>query len=158
MNTSPQASSKGQTMTISTIMTRDHRVCDEAFFRLESAALNKDWATCERAVAQFVRGMRHHFDLEEERLFPAFEQATGMANGPTAVMRLEHVQMRTLFTELEAAVAGRDAKGVDGLCETILIMMQQHNLKEENVLYPMLDRALPAGEADHLEKDLAEAA
>jgi hypothetical protein len=29
----------------------------------------------------------------------------------------------------------------------LLIMMQQHNLKEENILYPMCDQAL-AGDAD----------
>ncbi len=29
-----------------------------------------------------------------------------------------------------------------GYAETLLIMMQQHNLKEENVLYPMCDQHL----------------
>jgi iron-sulfur cluster repair protein YtfE (RIC family) len=31
-----------------------------------------------------------------------------------------------------------------GNAETLLIMMQQHNVKEENVLYPMCDQHLTA--------------
>ncbi|HJP36976.1 MAG TPA: hypothetical protein QF901_13425 [Gammaproteobacteria bacterium] len=38
-----------------------------------------------------------------------------------------------------------DKKDVDdylGFSETLLIIMQQHNVKEEQVLYPMADQAL----------------
>jgi len=31
-----------------------------------------------------------------------------------------------------------------GLAETLLLMLQQHNLKEEQILYPMMDQALAA--------------
>ncbi|TRZ68118.1 MAG: hemerythrin domain-containing protein, partial [Rhodocyclaceae bacterium] len=30
------------------------------------------------------------------------------------------------------------------VAETLLILMQQHNMKEENILYPMCDQALAA--------------
>ena len=47
-----------------------------------------------------------------------------------------------------------------GVAETLLIMMQQHNMKEENVLYPMCDQHLAAEMAQvvqRLETELAEA-
>ena len=38
--------------------------------------------------------MLRHFEMEEAVLFPAFEEATGMTQGPTMVMHAEHVQMK----------------------------------------------------------------
>ncbi len=75
-----------------------------------------------------------------------------MYRGPTQVMRGEHVQMRQLLAAAETALAERDADDYMGNAETLLIMMQQHNVKEENVLYPMCDQHL----ADQLENLLPE--
>jgi DUF438 domain-containing protein len=70
-----------------------------------------------------------------------------MHQGPTQVMRGEHVQMRQLLAAAEAALAERDVDDYSGNAETLLIMIQQHNVKEENILYPMCDQQL----ADQLE-------
>lgn len=78
---------------------------------------------------------------EEELLFPALEALNGPA-GPTQVMRMEHGQMRALAAQAGAALAGRDAQEFFGLAETLLLMIQQHNMKEERILYPLLDRSL----------------
>ena len=59
-------------------------------------------------------------------------------------MRTEHQQMRGLFEELRAGMANQDADGVLGAAETLNVLMQQHNLKEEEILYPMTDQALGA--------------
>jgi hemerythrin-like domain-containing protein len=86
--------------------------------------------------------MDRHFAMEEDVLFPAFEAKTGNTMGPTQVMRMEHEQMRALMNDMERAVtAGNDAEYL-GLSETLNMIMQQHNLKEENMLYPMSDRVL----------------
>ena len=101
-----------------------------------------DWARCGSALAGFALELRAHLAAEEAVLFPAFEAASGMKNGPTQMMRIEHEQMRELLGQLEAGLAAQDAEGFDGAAETLLILMQQHNMKEENILYPMCDRAL----------------
>lgn len=87
-------------------------------------------------------------------LFPAFENATGMRQGPTQVMRMEHGQMRALVGQMEAALAARDGEGYAGAAETLLILMQQHNMKEENILYPMCDQSL-AGQVEAIAAELA---
>ena len=89
-------------------------------------------------------------------LFPAFEDATGMRMGPTQVMRMEHEQMRAMMNAAAAALAGGDREGFLGQVDSLLITMQQHNMKEENVLYPMCDQHL-AIEASGLVKRLAAA-
>jgi hemerythrin-like domain-containing protein len=72
-----------------------------------------------------------------------------MRAGPTEVMRTEHAQMRGLLQEMAIAVAGADQDRYLGLSETLNMLMQQHNLKEENMLYPMSDQVL-GGERDNL--------
>ena len=57
-------------------------------------------------------------------------------------MRGEHTQLRELIATAEAALAARDADDYSGIAETFLIMVQQHNMKEENILYPMCDQHL----------------
>jgi hemerythrin-like domain-containing protein len=74
-------------------------------------------------------------------LFPKFEQATGSAMGPTQVMKAEHAQMRQLFKDMQSAVDDQDKDRYLGLSETLMIVMQQHNMKEEQILYRMADQA-----------------
>ena len=126
----------------------DHRHCDRLFATAEDAARRADWAACRKHFAAFTSAMLHHFEVEESVLFPAFEQATGMTMGPTAMMRSEHAQMRDLLDNMAAVIAAGRRDDYLGLSETLLLYMQQHNLKEENVLYPMSDQALAASGID----------
>jgi hemerythrin-like domain-containing protein len=135
--------------TISSYMTSDHHRCDELFSQAEAAASGQDWGTIAADLQSFLDSMHHHFKMEEDVLFPAFEQSTGMSMGPTQVMRMEHVQMRELFDAMADAVKQQDRDEFLGQAETLLVMMQQHNMKEEQMLYRMADQAL-AGEMEEV--------
>src|SRR5512147_1789043 len=115
----------------------DHRACDDLFASAEAAVAQKDWDSARSLFERFRAAMTHHLAMEEEVLFPAFEARTGMSTGPTQVMRMEHAQMRGLMQEMARAVLAADRDGYLGLSETLNMLMQQHNLKEENMLYPM---------------------
>ena len=134
------------------LLTDDHRRCDEFFARVEQAVDARQWARASDDFSGFRDAMLKHFAAEETLLFPAFEARTGMSMGPTQVMRNEHAQMRALLDAAADALAGKDADEYSGNAETLLIMMQQHNMKEENVLYPMCDQRL----GDQLESLAAE--
>jgi hemerythrin-like domain-containing protein len=135
--------------TISNYMTSDHHRCDELFSQAEAAASGQDWGMIATDLQVFLDSMRQHFKMEEEVLFPAFEQRTGMSMGPTQVMRMEHVQMRELFDAMADAVKQQDRDEFLGQAETLLVMMQQHNMKEEQMLYHMADQVL-AGEMEEV--------
>ncbi len=137
------------------ILPPHHKHCDDLFSAAEEAAQNGDWGACDEALGNFGIELRAHLAAEESVLFPAFENATGMRHGPTQMMRLEHEQMRELLVQMEAALAARDGEAFGGAAETLLILMQQHNMKEENILYPMCDQAL-AGQVDALGAELIE--
>jgi hemerythrin-like domain-containing protein len=146
--------------TIRTFMTDDHRHCDDLFAEAEQALGKKNLPAAKAAFAHFRSAMLAHFDCEEKTLFPTFEAKTGMSMGPTQVMRMEHSQMRTLLDDARAALAQGDADDYLGVADTLLIMMQQHNMKEENILYPMCDQHLAAEAPElltHLESELSEA-
>lgn len=127
---------------LSSLYADHHKRCDEVFADAEAAAAEGRWAEAATGTQRFDRMLTAHLASEEGTLFPAFEEATGMRGGPTFVMRAEHEQMRGLLAELAAAVQAKSKDGFAGAAETLLVLMQQHNLKEENILYPMCDRAL----------------
>ncbi len=127
----------------------DHRSCDDLFASAEESAGQKNWGEAQTFFSQFHAAMLHHLAMEENVLFPAFEDRTGSTGGPTQVMRMEHEQMRGLMQDMAHAVAKTDYEGYLGLSETLNMLMQQHNMKEENILYPMTDKVL-AVERDSL--------
>ena len=135
---------------ISEYMSGDHQRCDEIFTAAEASAAS---GKVDAALLQsLIDAMQRHFTIEENVLFPTYEQRTGNTSGPTQVMRMEHQQMRNLFTEMTQASDENDAEELAGLCDTLLILMQQHNMKEENILYPMIDQVCAADESEILER------
>ena len=127
--------------TIAEFMSAKHHTCDEAFAIAEQAALDNSWSDAEAAFNNFRTELAKHFRMEEDKLFPALLSAGGPA-GPVQMMRMEHAQMNTLIEQMAITLTHQDAQGYDGLSETLLIVMQQHNLKEEQMLYPISDHFL----------------
>ncbi|BCB27679.1 hypothetical protein SKTS_25650 [Sulfurimicrobium lacus] len=135
--------------TISDFLAPDHQRCDNLFAVAEAAAAHGDWDNAAREFSLFHDALLHHFAMEEEVMFPAFEARTGMTQGPTSMMRSEHRQMTDLLNQMADAMARKDSNSFLGDADTLLIIMQQHNMKEEQMLYQMADQAL-AGELDEV--------
>ncbi len=123
--------------------TLDHRRCDENWAEVEAVAEAGNAEAKQAKWRIFRDTMLRHLRMEEEVMFPAFEQATGMTSGgPTFVMRSEHEQMRGLIEQMGAAADGDDYQELVDLGDTLLMLIQQHNQKEEGMLYPMAEQAL----------------
>ena len=127
---------------ISHVLGADHTHCDDLFVAAENAVASADWQNALPHFQAFEVATLHHFMREEALLFPAFEARTGMSHGPTAVMRGEHDEVRETLQGMGQALTEHDAEAYLGLAETLLMLLRQHNLKEEQVLYPMADRVL----------------
>jgi hemerythrin-like domain-containing protein len=100
---------------------------------------------------EFETGLRRHIGFEEQLLFPVFEQRLGFPPqaGPTAVMRHEHRLIEALLAQIasEIGVAGSAAERTR---ERLHHVLGEHNVKEEQILYPQTDGALDPREADAL--------
>lgn len=131
--------------TTSQFLTKDHRDCDAEWITVEAAADQGDVEATRKTFTVFERAMQRHFGFEEQTLFPVLEEATGMHGmGPTMVMRNEHEQMRRVLATMAGALERGDTQAVLDHGDTLLMLIQQHNIKEERILYPLADARLAA--------------
>jgi iron-sulfur cluster repair protein YtfE (RIC family) len=126
---------------INDFMTGEHRRCDEMLTNAEQAVDKQNWEKANSLTEEFMASMERHFLQEEQVLFPAFEERSGNVDGPTQVMREEHQQMRNLLYQLQWSLESESGEEYLDASETLLVM-QQHNMKEEGILYPMTDELL----------------
>lgn len=124
-------------------LVKQHTECDDQLNRCEAALQKGDIASAGRNFRLFSEFLDSHFALEENKLFPAFEKATGMTAGPTQVMRSEHVEIRALRDQAYAAIEANQPAEALAVIDTLNVLIQQHNVKEENILYPMCGGSIP---------------
>lgn len=136
---------------ISDYMQKDHVEIDAIADRAVAAAGSGDGATMAREGAQFLARLLVHIDMEEKLLFPAFEERTGMTSGgPSVQMRQEHEQMQPILEQMKAAVAANDNAGYQRAAQALSEILMPHNVKEEQMMYPMLDDTVTGADATAL--------
>lgn len=127
-------------------MQSDHRRLDAIMCQCKELVSSGDLRGAADQFERFREGLMRHIKIEEGLLFPAFETATGTPRqgGPTGVMRIEHEEiirllglMRTVFESETPAVIEFET-----LCSQLESNLHEHNLKEEQIIYPGTDRAL----------------
>ncbi|MFC1603250.1 hemerythrin domain-containing protein [Pseudomonadota bacterium] len=133
---------------IKDVMTHDHKRCDEIFAQAEEAVTQEDWEKAATLFKEFEDAVEHHFIMEETVLFPAYSQKTNLHSVTEALMN-EHMQLRIIIFEAGENIKNKEQEQFLGQSETLLMMLQQHNRKEETKLYGMADSAFRT-EADEL--------
>lgn len=139
---------------VSDCFEKDHDRLDGHFAEFQKLK-RVDFPAAKGNFKQFMFGLKRHIVWEEETLFPIFERNTGMRDmGPTAVMRQEHVLIHERLDALHAKVRAGDAES-DAEAEALLAVLKDHNMKEEQILYPAIDQMLVPGELEAVEKAMA---
>ena len=129
-------------MTINQFMTTEHRACDDKFAQLENIVDEGNFDGGKIMFDEFKNHMLKHFNMEEQIMFSQFRECEGTHCDPTGMMIMEHDQMRDIFNKMEEAINNKDKNGFLGHSETLLFTMQQHNMKEEQMMYNFADEAL----------------
>lgn len=127
-------------------LTNEHSKCDELFATTEQQVARGKWGEAAITFGEFLAMSERHFSIEEQVLFRYIERTMGNAGGPTQVMRMEHSQMRGLLMNMKEMVERQDSDGFLGESETLLVLMQQHNMKEEQIVYPMAEKLFADGQ------------
>jgi hemerythrin-like domain-containing protein len=122
--------------TLHDYLAAEHRACDAHYLQAEAHITDRDWEAASDAFGRFACALEQHLHCEEALLFPAVERLMGSGAGPTAVMRMEHGHIRLLVQRMADAIDAHDANACFDHADSLRILMHQHNLKEENVLYP----------------------
>lgn len=127
---------------------KDHAQCDAMYHAVLASVTARDWPRAALRFAGFAQALTHHMAMEEMVLFTAFEQATRTHAGPIQLLRVEHQQLRGLMQRLAEAIAQCHLIDFADHADTFRIMLQQHSLKEDGILYPLADRVLQARHAE----------
>lgn len=129
----------------------DHDRLDALQSEAFAARAAGDLALATRRFHEFAVGLRRHIAFEEALLFPAFERLAGVTaqEGPTAVMRSEHREIEQRLHDMECRFT-RTEDPMTGARAAFHEIMHEHNVKEEQVLYPATDRLLGEDERDEL--------
>lgn len=125
--------------TILEFMSVDHDRLDNIFSELMALGAG-DGERAQALFGDFRSGLERHIVWEEDLLFPIFERATGMRDaGPTAVMRMEHRQIRDILEQIDQTLLADSPPAITDLAKALLEVLGSHNHKEEHILYPAID-------------------
>jgi hemerythrin-like domain-containing protein len=149
------------------VLMDEHRVIERVLNAVEEAANRLERGTKIDAsffldATEFIRGFADgcHHQKEEGVLFKAMT-AAGMprGQGPIAVMLSEHEQARTytrnLLEAAERLQGGNEqaAREVVGYARGYVALLRQHIAKEDNVLFPMAEQAIPVAQHANVEAE-----
>ncbi len=136
------------------------RVLEKICLKLEQPQASVDPAHVDQLLEFFVVFVdKCHHGKEEELLFPALE-AIGVRRdgGPIGVMLMEHQQGREFVRKMKEAFAeyktGKPAAAVPFIqaARGYTALLEQHILKENNVLFPLAEKQLPEAKQSELAK------
>ncbi len=127
---------------------QDHQKLDKLFTQFQNSKHDQRLAI--ELFSQFKLGLLQHIEWEEELLFPMLEKASGLSSnaGPTAVMRIEHRQIKDYLTLIEQWLV--QTNSTEELEIQLIDLLSSHNTKEERVLYPMSDHHINSDMAQHI--------
>jgi iron-sulfur cluster repair protein YtfE (RIC family) len=106
----------------------------------QGALRDKRWDEASSGFREFVLGLRKHIGIEENILFPVFEEKTGMTDaGPTFVMKMEHKEINELLDRTLSSTDKHDFDAASEAASILIGILTDHNMKEEHILYPESD-------------------
>ena len=99
---------------------------------------------------------RYHFREEEEVLLPAFARWGDPAAAPVVRLLIEHVQIRRLVADLQRETDAGHPAGAT--MQAIGELLRAHIRHEEDVVFPLIEQAMPEEALVALAGQLAAAA
>ena len=124
-------------------MAQDHAELDR---RLDDVSRMVDDGELERADHHFSDVFEHaqrHLELEEHVVFPRFERLTGIDDdGPTALLRWEHREMRQALDDMLEALVRGNAVEFHRAREAYARLDSQHRVSEHRLMFPLIDQLL----------------
>jgi len=140
---------------ITTYRLEDHARLDRLFEQFLDCKLN-DAVEAMQCFTEFRNGLQRHIAWEEEILFPLFERLSGRTEvGPTSVFRMEHRQIRDLLETIGEKLQTIESDSSAEEAE-LASLLERHTQKEEDFLYPGVDKLLSPEERETVLKQMLE--
>ena len=113
------------------VLEHDHHEIDAGFADARAGFAAGEWRR--ESFDRSAEALRHHIYVEEEVLFPFLRNGGLVA--PVFVMHREHAEIWQGLAAVEAAF-GTDAAGAAAAMDAMAAVLDAHNSKEEQILYP----------------------
>jgi iron-sulfur cluster repair protein YtfE (RIC family) len=123
-------------------LNHDHKSFESAVYKCRSACDDANWSFVQQVFAELVENYKLHVRIEEEVLFPAYEQHPGVTAEPTDFLRADHKQIFSLMEHISSQL---NQKAYDTVAEDLSFLyrtMIGHHDKEEQIFLPMASEAL----------------
>jgi hemerythrin-like domain-containing protein len=126
-----------------------HEAIDELFLVHQEALLSLDLARARELLAAFELDLRAHMGVEEELLLPLYRRAGPIPGGAVELFTAEHRKMLQFLDQFKDVLARLEPEQPDlrrailallDLQATFKQLVKHHDLREQNILYPTLDR------------------
>lgn len=135
------------THTLSHALEKEHRDIDSGIEEYTAALRRGD--TNPAPLHRAMHALRRHIYLEEEILFPPLK-AAGMTM-PIFVMIREHGELWNTMNHLETQLdSNTNTDQLTNTCRELLAKLDNHNTKEEPIIYPHADTGLDEDTAKKL--------
>lgn len=136
--------------TVSECLSADHDRLDLALLEVIKLVSARRFNDARPRLSSFAFELRRHIYLEDDLVYPRFEQLTGMIDGATVVMRDEHRAIEHHLAGMIDAAMRDDRDGFDAEQEAMVAVLSDHTAREEAQLYATLDARLPGADRDAL--------
>lgn len=134
---------------ITDFMEKDHAHLHEIFKKFQ-VVRKEEGKKARELFGEFKTGLQRHIVWEEEILFPIFEERAGMYDsGPSAVMRIEHRQIKGFLEDIHDQLQ-KEKPQTEELETELFALLEAHNRKEEQILYPWIDNYINEQEREGL--------
>ena len=138
---------------------RLHERLTELFLVHQEALLLLDIDLALSRLRQFKAELQEHMRVEEELLLPVYSRAGRIPGGPIEFYTGEHKRMLEFLARFDEKLAQLQITRADLYRKIIELfdeeatfkhLMQHHDLREQNILYPTLDRITSETEREEL--------
>jgi len=123
---------------INEFFTADHQKLDSLYTAFKKC-ISFDESSGVKYFQKFKTQLINHIHWEESILFPLIEKLNPASMGPTMVMCSEHELIISLLTRIDKKLQHNDTQSLPEVDELESIL-NTHNMKEESILYPMIDK------------------
>ncbi len=137
-----------------------HKELDELFARHRDLVVGLDFAKAAKALDAFERALKIHMEAEEKHILPLYEQRVGhVLGGDPAFFHAEHKNLLKLLAEIQTksrelaanrAAGPRQAHQFLEAESMFLHLLDHHDRRERNTLYPELDKKVTVAEREEL--------
>ncbi|MBI3950741.1 MAG: hemerythrin domain-containing protein [Acidobacteria bacterium] len=138
---------------------KTHQRLDELFLSHQEALLMLDVGLALERLLEFERELLVHMRYEEDWLLPVYERAGRIPGGQVEFFTGEHKKMLLFLTRFKEALRQLETNPPDLMRQIIKLfddqalfkhLVEHHDLREQNILYPTLDQVTDEDERREL--------